>query len=61
MHDISCHGHDLTVRNEFHNGKAQKKAKRWIDRAISSGLRLPMIRAIVAEFSSTVLEPSAVT
>jgi hypothetical protein len=24
--DIACHGDDLTARNEFHNGKAQKKA-----------------------------------
>lgn len=25
--DIDCHGNDLTARNEFHNGKAQKKAR----------------------------------
>jgi hypothetical protein len=36
--DISCHAFDLTTRNEFHNGKAQKKAQRWIDLDLSSGL-----------------------
>jgi serine/threonine protein kinase len=27
MHDISCHADDLTARNEFPNGNAQKKGK----------------------------------
>lgn len=27
MRDICCHADDLTTRNEFHNGKAQKKGK----------------------------------
>src|SRR5579872_121594 len=52
MSDISCHPGDLTTRNEFHNGKAQKKAKRWIDRDLSIGLTCKTIRAIVGRLSS---------
>jgi hypothetical protein len=36
--DIDCQAADLTTRNEFHNGKAQKKAKRWIDPDLLPGI-----------------------
>src|SRR5580692_7504714 len=49
--DISCHDHDLTTRNEFHNGKAQKKDKRWIDHDLLSGLRCKTIRAMLRRLS----------
>src|SRR5215472_178747 len=55
-YDISCHTTDLTTRNEFHNGKAQKKGKRWIDRDLLAGLRSLKLRAIVRRLSSRVLE-----
>ena len=37
--DIFCHGSDLTTRNEFHNGNAQKKGKRWIDHDLSHPIK----------------------
>jgi hypothetical protein len=42
--DISCHANDLTTRNKFHNGKAQKKAKRWIDLDLSAGLTSRLVK-----------------
>ena len=57
MRDISCHAVDLTTRNEFHNGKAQKKGGRWIDRDLCSRIRCIAFRldraAVVATFGRT--------
>ena len=50
--DIPCHGIDLTTRNEFHNGNAQKKGKRWIDHDLSSALGCKAVRGIVRRLST---------
>src|SRR5579863_2894857 len=49
--DIHCHAADLTTRNEFHNGKAQKKGKRWIDHDLSAGIWCKTLQAIVRRVS----------
>jgi hypothetical protein len=42
--DIICPSIDLSARHQFHYGKAQKKADRWIDRDLFSGIECNLFK-----------------
>lgn len=42
--DIICPSLDLSARHQFHYGKAQKKADRWIDRDLFSGIECNLFK-----------------
>ena len=57
-YDISCHSHNLSTRHQFHNGKAQKKANRWIDPDLLSGIECNLFKRSCRPFREELVDAS---